>query len=460
MEGGDPNVEQQNADANLAKELEEKAAAEKAAKELEDKAAADKAAADKAAADKASADKAAADKAAADKAAADKAAADKAAADKAAADKAAADKAAADKAAADKAAADKAAKELEDAKAAADKAAKELEDAKAAADKAAADKAAADKAAADKAAADKAAADKAAADKAAKELEDAKAAKELEDAKAAKELEEKAAKELEEANRIANLPPKLVFIVPYRDREQQQKFFATQMKTILEDYKPEEYKIYYANQNDTRDFNRGALKNIGFLAMKSKYPNDYKNMTFVFNDVDTMPIAKNFLHYETQQGTVKHFYGYQFSLGGIVSINGGDFEAISGFPNLWAWGYEDNLLQRRVLEAGITIDRSEFYPIMDKNIFQMKDGLFRVVNRKEFDRVLNFTKEGIQSITDLQYYIDEDTGFININQFSTGTTPDTSSNITYDLRNGILPFTIQPKPVSGRRRPTMSMIHF
>ena len=232
------------------------------------------------------------------------------------------------------------------------------------------------------------------------------------------------------------------------------------MKIILEDYKPEEYKIYYASQNDTRDFNRGALKNIGFLAMKTKYPNDYKNMTFVFNDVDTMPIAKNFLHYETQPGTVKHFYGYQFSLGGIVSINGGDFEAVSGFPNLWAWGYEDNLLQKRVLAAGLKIDRSEFYPIMDKNIFQMKDGLYRVVNRKEFDRVMNDTKEGIQSIGDLQYYIDEDTGFININQFSTGTASDTASNSVYDLRNGLLPFTIQAKPVGGRRRPTMTMVHF
>ena len=232
------------------------------------------------------------------------------------------------------------------------------------------------------------------------------------------------------------------------------------MKTILEDLAPTDYKIYYAHQNDTRDFNRGALKNIGFLAIKAKYPNDYKKITFVFNDVDTMPIVKNFFDYQTVPGTVKHFYGYQFSLGGIVSISGGDFEAISGYPNLWAWGYEDNLLQKRVLSAGLKIDRSQFYPIMDKNIFQMKDGLFRVINRKEFDRVVNDTQEGIQSIVDLQYDIDESTGFIKINAFTTGTEPDTTLNRVYDLRNGLLPFSVQNRPAGGRRRPTMNIVHF
>jgi hypothetical protein len=90
----------------------------------------------------------------------------------------------------------------------------------------------------------------------------------------------------------------------------------------------------------------------------------------------------------------------------------------------------------------------------------MKDGLYRVVNRKEFDRVVNDTTEGIQSIADLQYDIDEATGFIKINTFSTGTTPDISANSVHDLRNGLLPFTIQPKPVVTRRRGTMAMVHF
>ena len=80
--------------------------------------------------------------------------------------------------------------------------------------------------------------------------------------------------------------PKKVFIVPYRNRVQQKFFFSKYMSFILEN--EEDYEIYFSHQCDTRNFNRGATKNIGFIAMKQKYPNDYKNITFIFNDVDTL----------------------------------------------------------------------------------------------------------------------------------------------------------------------------
>ena len=44
------------------------------------------------------------------------------------------------------------------------------------------------------------------------------------------------------------------------------------MKYILEDISNEDYKIFYVKQCDNRPFNRGALKNIGFIAVKNKYP--------------------------------------------------------------------------------------------------------------------------------------------------------------------------------------------
>jgi N-terminal region of glycosyl transferase group 7 len=256
--------------------------------------------------------------------------------------------------------------------------------------------------------------------------------------------------------------PKLVFVVPYRDRVQHQQFFANHMKIVLEDMEPGSCKIYYIHQTDSREFNRGAMKNIGFLAMKAKYPNDYQNITFVFNDVDTMPFSKNFLNYETESGVVKHFYGYDFSLGGIVSIKGSDFEKVLGFPNFWAWGFEDNLLQKRVLAANIVIDRGQFYPIMDKNIIQMKDGLERLVNRGEFDRYMADTNEGVQSINTLNYNIDETTGFINVTSFFTGIDPNSNQNVVHDLRQGSRPFQPAVMPLAGvvRRRPTMMMGHF
>jgi hypothetical protein len=235
---------------------------------------------------------------------------------------------------------------------------------------------------------------------------------------------------------VAPIVPKWIFIVPYRDREQQKSFFIRQMQHVLEDINKDDYVIYFAHQCDNRDFNRGAMKNIGFLAMKQKYPNDYQNITFIFNDVDTMPYTKNFLKYDTTHGNVKHFYGYTFTLGGIVSIKGSDYEKSNGFPNLWAWGYEDNMFQQRVLSCGLHIDRSQFYPMMDKNILQMKDGLERVVNRNEYERFKMNTTDGLQKINELIYHIDEDTKFINITNFKVEAVNNPANNTVHDLRKG------------------------
>ena len=261
---------------------------------------------------------------------------------------------------------------------------------------------------------------------------------------------------------VEEKPPKIIFIIPYRDREQQQQFFDYHMKRILEDYQPTDYKFIYAHQTDTREFNRGAMKNIGFLYAKSIYPKSYKKITFVFNDVDTMPYNKNFIHYETISSVVKHFYGYTFTLGGIVSITGEDFEKINGFPNFWAWGYEDNAMNQRVMNTlGLTIDRSQFYPIMDKNILQLKDEITRVVNRGEYDRYVldNVLKktfhDGISAVRDVLCNYDENTQFLDIHGFKTGTEPNPSLNKIHDMRSGPVPF--RTSSTIGRRRPMMSM---
>ena len=253
------------------------------------------------------------------------------------------------------------------------------------------------------------------------------------------------------SNNLATIPPpKLVFIVPYRDREQQYLFFKNHMKTILEDYSPNETKILYIHQSDNREFNRGALKNIGFLFVKQMYPTCYGDITLVFNDIDTMPYTKNFIQYDTTHGTVKHFYGFEFALGGIVSMKASDFEKINGFPNFWAWGYEDNLLNKRVIHYGLKIDRNQFYKLMDKNILQLKDGVTRLVNRKEFNRYMDKTREGITSISGLQYSFDKDTGFVHVENFNTPFEENQKENTTYDLRKGSRPF-----PTNSRR--VMSM---
>ena len=168
--------------------------------------------------------------------------------------------------------------------------------------------------------------------------------------------------------------PKIIFIVPYRNREQQQHIFNVYIQHILEDYPKHYCKVYFVEQNNQHEnFNRGAVKNIGFLAIREKYPDDYKNITFVFNDVDTLPYKKNILPFETKQGTIKHFYGKHFALGGIFSVNGGDYEKIGGFPNYWTWGHEDAVIVKRAEKYRIQIDRSIFFELGHPNIIQFND---------------------------------------------------------------------------------------
>jgi hypothetical protein len=198
--------------------------------------------------------------------------------------------------------------------------------------------------------------------------------------------------------------PKIVFIVPYRDREHHLKFFSVYMKHVMSDYDPSMYEIYIVHQTDGRPFNRGGMKNIGFLAVKEKYPNEYQDITFVFNDVDTVPCDKGVIQYETRAGIVKHFYGVKFALGGIFSIKGGDFERTNGFPNFWAWGGEDNYMQHRVLQSGLKIDRRGFFPLQHPSILQMVEGIMRTISRSEAEMVFyKTTNDGLHTIQNLSY---------------------------------------------------------
>lgn len=222
--------------------------------------------------------------------------------------------------------------------------------------------------------------------------------------------------------------PKIVFIIPYRDREEHYKIFSEHMKS----YKPYNSEIYYIHQTDDRPFNRGAMKNIGFLVIKEKYPSDYKSITLVFNDIDSMLPKK--VNYETTFGKIKHFYGFNQTLGGIVSIKMGDFEKINGFPNLWSWGYEDNSFYLRAKKYNLSIDRSIFYEINDRRFIRLKEGNTRIINRDDFN-MFKRDIEGLMNIHNLSYNID-DSNFVNIKSFNTGREPNYNNFKIHDIRNG------------------------
>ena len=241
--------------------------------------------------------------------------------------------------------------------------------------------------------------------------------------------------------------PKRVFIVPYRNRVQHKFFFSKYMSFILED--SDDYEIYFSHQCDARTFNRGGVKDIGFLAIKDKYPQHYKDITFIFNDIDTIPFNKIF-DYQTNHGVVKHYYGFKYALGGIVVIKGSDFEKINGFPCFWGWGMEDNAMQKRCDRFGLTVDRSVFYNIGSPEMLQLFDGITRIISKKdpwrgEHDNGI----DGLKTITQLKYSIAEKSEnpndnifavhnsrifFINITTFLTHIPFGSEEYYNYDLR--------------------------
>jgi len=226
-----------------------------------------------------------------------------------------------------------------------------------------------------------------------------------------------------EENDKKNRVPDIAIIVPYRDRASQRSAFTKIMPQIL---KGKNYKIFFVHQRDRRPFNRGGMKNLGFLYLKLKYPNHYKNMTMVFHDVDIMPWEENQFSYQTRVGIVNHFYGFPYALGGIFAIKGVDFETINGFPNIWTWGLEDNIIQARCLKYGIRINRREFVNIQDdnKNIISLWHGWDRLISPNIEPKWKN--DKGVDGLRMLRNVrmdeetLDDNCDEINVKSFETG----------------------------------------
>lgn len=233
-----------------------------------------------------------------------------------------------------------------------------------------------------------------------------------------------------------NIPP-IVFIIPYRNRAEHRSEFLEAVDIYFKKMKiNKDYILLFAHQFDERPFNRGAMKNLGFLYVKEKYPKDYKNITFVFNDVDTYPLFDvSVEYYRTTHKKIKHFYGVEFALGGSFSITGYDFEYLNGFPNYWGWGLEDNLIQNRALGCNIQIDRTDFNTIHSDKYNQTMHGTNRTIDTKlQMKYTQDDGKNGITSIKDIKHDSLIGAKYIEV-QFKEWEIPEKSEDIKFEIRS-------------------------
>jgi hypothetical protein len=81
-------------------------------------------------------------------------------------------------------------------------------------------------------------------------------------------------------------------------------------------------------------------------------------------------------------------------------------------------------MQKRAEYAGLIVDRSCFFKILDKNIIQLCDGVKRLICRKEVATVVNMTSiDGLITIRNVNYDFKDE--YINVYHFETNTDPRT-----------------------------------
>jgi hypothetical protein len=211
-----------------------------------------------------------------------------------------------------------------------------------------------------------------------------------------------------------------IFIIPYRAREKQKHFFDIYMKYLLEDIDPSTYEIVFAHQANDLPFNRGAMKNIGFLYAKNKY-SYYRDIVFVFNDIDTLPYKKGLLDFSLKNNEIKHYYGFKGCLSSLFAIRGSDFERINGFPSFWNWGWEDTIIYDRAVAANIIINRDQFYDYGDSSILQLIDGIKKEIPLK----IESLYKKMIilDGLSTLKNIIYEKNDLLDITSFECGFNP-------------------------------------
>lgn len=155
--------------------------------------------------------------------------------------------------------------------------------------------------------------------------------------------------------------PEVGFIIPFRNRDAHLAQFT---KRIIEHsrgkYNP---WIFVMEQAEGEPFNRGALLNLGTLAVDRILGRD---TPIALHDVDMLPapsvnyhqLEADFVHLATCVSQFKNKMPYPDYFGGVVATTPRSMISVGGFPmDFWGWGGEDDALLLRVKASGLSMRR-------------------------------------------------------------------------------------------------------
>jgi len=194
---------------------------------------------------------------------------------------------------------------------------------------------------------------------------------------------------------------KLAIIVPYRDRAEHIEQFVQHIRGYFARDKIDKQidcRVIVVEQSKGKAFNRGALKNVGFLFIESE--TDY----VCFHDVDYLPIWADYSWVERptpilwhgaeyrpahpgqgKTGVIKH--NLELFFGGVLLVPNDQFRQVNGYANdYWGWGPDDSDLQNRFNSASIALGRRKctFKPLYhDNEAYEVGGGPTRIAKVNE-----------------------------------------------------------------------------
>lgn len=166
------------------------------------------------------------------------------------------------------------------------------------------------------------------------------------------------------------------FIIPYRNRKEHLDEFIRRFTGFNIDA-----HFYIIHQINPGEFNRGAIKNIGFLEVSKINPDGL----FIFHDVDTYPTYWGSIPYDTKKGEFNRpvINSAPENLGLICCCYKEEFEKTNGFANYWGWGSEDGVLYIRAKKLGIPIKEGSIQYTDRKYVINHEH--YRNVEKQHFD---------------------------------------------------------------------------